>query len=213
MDNNIISALRENYSKAELLEYLVDENPIQQFRKWFTEAINSNLAEPNAMTLSTTDGLQPDSRVVLLKQIDDDGFVFFTNYYSHKGQQIEKNNLVAINFLWLELERQVRISGIAEKISEKQSADYFYSRPVGSQLGAIVSNQSSEIDSRATLEEKMKDAIEYYKTNPIVKPENWGGYLVKPSQIEFWQGRSSRLHDRICYKKEADVWTIKRLEP
>jgi len=205
---------RKTYDKASLSLANAADNPFLQFDLWYKEAADLGGFEANAMVISTASlkGL-PSSRVVLLKQIDDDGFVFFTNYDSHKGQQIEKNNLVAINFLWLELERQVRISGIAEKISEKQSADYFYSRPVGSQLGAIVSNQSSEIDSRATLEEKMKDAIEYYKTNPIVKPENWGGYLVKPSQIEFWQGRSSRLHDRICYKKEADVWTIKRLEP
>lgn len=211
--NSIIAALRKNYSSAELLEQDLEKNPIEQFKKWFKNALDSEITEPNAFCLSTVQNLEPQSRIVLLKSIHDNGFVFFTNYNSDKGQQITQNSNVAMNFVWLELERQVRINGIAEKISDKESDDYFYSRPIESQIGAIVSAQSSEIESREVLEKAMTSALEKYKTEQPKRPENWGGYLIKPHKIEFWQGRNSRLHDRICYEKINSEWLFKRLSP
>lgn len=207
--------LRESYNNEPLDEHSVHPNPFDQFKNWFQEAINAELPEPNAMVLSTVDLLsQPQSRAVLLKGVEKENFIFFTNYNSHKGIEIENNPNVSLNFLWLELERQIRISGTATKVSIEASDEYFYSRPIGSQIGAHVSSQSKEIDNRRTLEDKLVELTEFYKKNPITRPENWGGYKIDPQSIEFWKGRPNRLHDRIIYKKDKNNnWQITRLSP
>ncbi|MCC6818617.1 MAG: pyridoxamine 5'-phosphate oxidase [Bacteroidia bacterium] len=211
--NEEIAALRSDYRKSELLEHDVDPNPIHQFRIWFDNAMNAEIAEPNAMCLCTVHLNQPDSRIVLLKAIKDEGFVFFTNYHSSKGLQIEANPQVALNIVWLELERQVRVEGVAHKISEEESDHYFYSRPFESQVGAIVSAQSEQLSSREDLELAMQTALEKYKSIKPVRPKHWGGYIVVPTEIEFWQGRTSRLHDRLQYRLINGVWNIVRLFP
>ncbi len=208
-----IHHLREEYTKEKLDENLVPKNPFQLFHQWFSEALNSKLPEPNAMILASIKENQPEIRTVLLKEYNENGFVFFTNYNSNKGIQISKNNNVSILFLWLELERQIRINGVSNKLDEEASNSYFLSRPIGSQIGAIISPQSQVIESREYLENKMAEATEFYKNNSIQKPENWGGYIIKPTNFEFWQGRSNRLHDRINYKNEKENWFINRLAP
>lgn len=209
-----LAQLRRDYKHAELLESSIDVNPLEQFKKWFKEALEAQVIEPNAMCLSTAMGDLPHSRIVLLKGLESNGFVFFTNYLSHKGEHILKNPNVALNFLWLELERQVRISGQAYPISAADSDAYFYSRPFESQVGAVVSHQSQVIPSRDALEQAMTLALQTYTPETIKRPEHWGGYLVLPTRIEFWQGRSSRLHDRIVYDKQSEnTWTISRLSP
>lgn len=211
--NDDIAALRMDYRKAELLEKDVDPNPIHQFRIWFDNAMMAEIPEPNAMCLSTVYGDKPDSRIVLLKAIKEEGFVFFTNYHSSKGIQIEANPNVALNIVWLDLERQVRINGIVSKISAEESDHYFYSRPLESQIGAIVSTQSERLSSREALEQAMAEATEKYKNEAPVRPAHWGGYIVQPTEIEFWQGRTSRLHDRLQYQLINGHWEIVRLYP
>lgn len=219
MDKQAVAAMRRDYSQRALDETGVDTSPMKQFELWFEESVNNDLLEPNAFTLSTVgeDG-KPYSRVVLMKSYDQNGIVFFTNYESNKAKQLEANPYVAINFLWLEMERQLRIQGIVERISKLESLNYFISRPQGSQLGAWVSPQSSIISSRAILEEKWEQMKRKFKDGKIPLPDNWGGYRIKPNYFEFWQGRSSRLHDRIVYSKDgtnndASSWNIKRLAP
>lgn len=211
--NEQIAALRKDYRHSELLESEVDADPIMLFHKWFKQAIEAEITEPNAMCLSTVAEGKPESRIVLLKGIEHHGFVFYTNYNSNKGQQIENNPNVHLNFAWLELERQIRISGTAHKISEAESDLYFASRPFESRVGAIVSAQSQAIESREALEKSMSDALAKYEgTNPP-RPQHWGGYSVIPDSIEFWQGRTGRLHDRLLYTKKDQVWKISRLCP
>lgn len=209
-----IAALRENYSKGSLDVQDVNISPIEQFQKWFHEAIESKLPEPNAMVLSTVsvDG-KPSARVVLLKGVDT-GFTFFTNYLSRKGAELGENPNACITFFWVELERQVRIEGMIEKVSADESDRYFHSRPSGSQIGAWVSNQSMVIGNREVLEEREQYLKAKFGDNPIPRPPHWGGYRLIPNYIEFWQGRPSRLHDRIAYTKlEEDTWKIERLSP
>lgn len=214
MNKEQLQKLREDYSKHTLDESDVDQDPIKQFEKWMEEAINSELPEPNAMTLSTVDiSNKPHSRVVLLKGIEDEHFVFYTNYGSSKGSEMENNPNVALCFSWLELERQVRIEGTAEKLPRQESEAYFKQRPYKSQLGAMASNQSAEVPNREFLEKKFSELEEEYSEGEVPMPENWGGYKVKPEAIEFWQGRRSRLHDRIKYEQIAEKWMIKRLSP
>jgi len=209
-----LAQLRRDYKQAELLENSIHADPLQQFKDWFQEALEAEVLEPNAMCLSTVLDQKPHSRVVLLKGLESNGFVFFTNYDSHKGQQLLQNPNVALNFLWLELERQVRINGKATPISAQDSDAYFYSRPFESQVGAIVSQQSHVLASREELEQAMSLALQTYSPETIKRPEHWGGYLVVPESIEFWQGRSSRLHDRLHYELQADQsWKISRLSP
>ena len=214
MDKNLHD-YRKSYEKGSLTEDTVLENPLEQFAAWFVDAEKTTtVEEPNAMTLSTVDtqGV-PKARVVLLKEFTQEGFVFYTNYTSGKGQAIAQNNKVCISFFWPSLERQIIITGIAVKISEEKSIAYFNKRPRESQLGAVVSDQSTSIDSREALEEKLLDLEKQYQTKPIVKPAHWGGYLIQPTSYEFWQGRSSRLHDRIKYTKINNSWNIGRLQP
>ncbi|MEP2446724.1 MAG: pyridoxamine 5'-phosphate oxidase [Balneola sp.] len=214
MDNKHIQKLREDYSLSTLDVNDVHADPIQQFKIWLDESLKAMLPEPNAMTLSTVDSDQkPHSRIVLLKGIEKDGFIFYTNYKSDKGRDIESNPNVSICFLWKELERQVRIEGVAKKISSEASEEYFVSRPVKSQIGALASEQSSVIENRTILEEKFEALTKLYSTGHVPMPDHWGGYVVEPTSIEFWQGRRSRLHDRIKYEKEKKNWIIKRLAP
>ena len=210
-----LNALREEYTRDGLSREDLNPTPAQQFTKWFEQAQDMQIAEPNAMSLATVspEG-QPSLRTVLLKYYDDYGFVFFTNYTSNKAKHIEHNPKVALMFLWLGLERQVIIRGEAEKISKAETMKYFLSRPHGSQLGAWCSHQSSVITGRKMLELKLDEMKRKFKQGEVPVPSFWGGYRVKPDQIEFWQGRPSRLHDRFCYSRtENSTWDIERLAP
>ena len=209
-----IADIRYDYQLQSLNREDVAANPFDQFDKWWNDAVNSEIYEVNAMTLATAtkDG-KPSARIVLLKDYDEKGFVFFTNYNSHKGSELAENPFAALVFFWKELERQVRIEGSIEKVSSQESDDYFYSRPTGSRIGAWASPQSTVIENRNLLEENVKIFSEKFGEE-IPRPTHWGGYRVIPNVIEFWQGRSSRMHDRICYRKELDGnWVIERLAP
>ncbi|MFT4736128.1 MAG: pyridoxamine 5'-phosphate oxidase [Cyclobacteriaceae bacterium] len=209
-----VADLRRDYQQAELTESSVFTSPFKQFEKWFEEAVKADLLEPNAMALSTvnTEG-EPSQRTVLLKAYDDKGLVFYTNYTSRKAQQIELNHNVSTLFPWYTLERQVIIQGVAEKVSTKESLSYFLSRPHGSQLGAWVSHQSKVISSRSILEMKLQEIKEKFQEGKVPLPDFWGGYRIKPTSFEFWQGRSSRLHDRILYQLDNNQWSVNRLAP
>jgi pyridoxamine 5'-phosphate oxidase len=206
--------MRREYKQNELDEISVDETPFTQFQKWFQEVLNAQVLEPNAMILATSslDNI-PNIRAVLLKIFDEKGFVFFTNYQSDKAKEIEQNPNVALEFLWLDLERQVRIIGKCEKISYAESFAYFTKRSRGSQIGAWASHQSSIISSRDLLSMALLKMKEKFKNGEIPLPDFWGGYRVVPSKVEFWQGRESRLHDRILYTRNGDKWEISRLAP
>lgn len=209
-----IANIRKDYTLKSLDITDVSENPTTQFKKWFDEALNANVLEVNAMTLATVQNNEPNARILLLKGISKKGFTFFTNYQSTKGQEIKQNNHASMVFFWKELERQVRIQGVLEKVSREESMEYFFSRPRASQIGAWVSNQSKIIESREVLENRVKELEEKFKNKEVDYPEHWGGYLLKPTKIEFWQGRSSRLHDRVLYTCENDnSWKIERLSP
>ncbi|HMI01166.1 MAG TPA: pyridoxamine 5'-phosphate oxidase [Pedobacter sp.] len=209
-----IQNLRQDYLAAELAEQDVDHNPIVQFQNWFKNAIDAQLYEPNVMTLATSDRFgRPSARIVLLKGVDNDGFVFFTNYESSKGQHLLENPQAALVFFWAELQRQVRVEGVVSKVAEEVSDAYFHSRPAGSQIGALASPQSKIISDRSLLDNKVTELTAQYASQEIPRPLNWGGYLVEPTKIEFWQGRSSRLHDRIVYDLIDGSWIINRLAP
>jgi pyridoxamine 5'-phosphate oxidase len=214
LNKEALQNLRQDYRSAELLQQDVDQNPIMQFKKWFTDALEAQLYEPNVMTLATSDPYgKPSARIVLLKGFDEHGFNFYTNYDSKKGRELQENPQAALVFFWAELERQVRIEGMVSKLDPEVSEDYFHSRPKGSQIGAIASPQSEVIASRETLEQKVVELQQQYADTEVPRPEHWGGYLLEPQQIEFWQGRPSRLHDRICYTLVDGVWIINRLAP
>ena len=209
-----IADIRRDYKLKSLIENEVAEDAISQFTNWWNEALDSNIDEVNAMTLATAskEGL-PSARIVLLKDYTEKGFVFFTNYHSNKGKDIAENNHATLLFFWRELERQVNIFGTIEKISDEENDEYFYSRPVGSRIGAWSSPQSSVINDRQVLEDNATRFATQFGDN-VPRPANWGGYLVKPSKIEFWQGRPSRLHDRLLYTlTENGSWKIERLAP
>ena len=211
-----LSNYRKSYEKSELLENQIPEDPINLFHKWFYEAEDLNAAEEVNAMIVTTIGLDgfPKARVVLLKKFNEEGFIFYTNYNSEKGKAIIQNPNICISFFWPILERQVIIKGIAEKTANIISDNYFDSRPEGSKLGAIVSNQSEVIPSRNFLDEKLKELENELSGSEIKRPENWGGFLVRPVEVEFWQGRANRLHDRIRYKLNEDYsWKIERLSP
>lgn len=210
-----LSAIRKEYRLHSLLESDVDSNPVKQFEKWWQQAIESGIEEPNAMTLATcTHDGKPSARIVLLKEIKENGFVFFTNYESKKGRELHENPFASLVFFWKELERQVRIDGTIEKIPAKESDDYFSSRPIESRIGAWSSSQSQVIKNREVLDHNVSFFTEKFKDQPIPRPENWGGYILFPSLVEFWQGRPGRLHDRIQFiSNEKDSWLIERLSP
>ena len=214
LNKNNLHDLRQEYRTAQLSKNEVESDPILQFGKWFSAAVAAQLYEPNVMTLATADRFgKPSARNVLLKEFDENGFVFYTNYDSKKGQDLIENPQAALVFFWAELERQVRIEGVVSKVDPETSAAYFHSRPAGSQIGAMASPQSRVIESRGSLEEKVSDLTEIYGGKEIPYPTHWGGYLIEPMQIEFWQGRPSRLHDRIVYNLVDGSWIINRLAP
>ncbi|CAG9190680.1 Pyridoxine/pyridoxamine 5'-phosphate oxidase [Paraburkholderia tropica] len=210
-----LADLRKNYSLGSLDAADVDPDPIRQFQTWFAQALDAKLPEPNAMTVATVDAQgRPAARILLIKGVDERGFVFFTNYESRKGRELGANPHAALLFHWIELERQVRIEGAVEKTSDAESEAYFQSRPLGSRIGAWASEQSAVIESREQLEAREREISAQYGEQPP-RPPHWGGYRVVPTAIEFWQGRPSRLHDRIRYVRDsaADAWRIERLAP
>ena len=210
-----LSALRYEYAAQGLRRADLDPDPLKQFGIWFTAALEAGISDVNAMSIATaTSQGKPTVRMVLLKTFDNDGFVFFTNYESEKGRQLEANPQAAIGFYWVEVARQIRIEGAVEKVSREESARYFHSRPVGSQLGAWVSRQSEVVDARRVLDARLAEMTERFQGQEIPLPPHWGGYLVSPVKIEFWQGRANRLHDRFRYtKQEGGSWFIERLAP
>ncbi len=214
--------MRQSYKLGRLEEKDIAADPLVQFRTWLAEAIQGSPAqgplpdwvEANAMTLSTSDGQgRVSSRIVLLKGLEDDQFWFYTNYQSHKAGQIRSNPNVSLCFLWPHVQRQVRIEGTAAQASREQSVRYFRSRPRDSQLGALVSQQSTVVDSRGVLEKRLEELKNRYADKEIPCPDDWGGYRVSPSRFEFWQGRDSRLHDRLCYRQQGSQWIVERLCP
>ncbi|HQZ44618.1 MAG TPA: pyridoxamine 5'-phosphate oxidase [Usitatibacteraceae bacterium] len=208
-----IADLRNDYALRRLDETDVDADPFKQFHAWLAEAIEAQVPEPTAMTLATVDAPgRPSARIMLLKALDERGFVFYTNFESRKGAALASRPLAALTFFWKELERQVRIEGAVEKVSAAEADEYFASRPLGSRIGAWASTQSATIESRAWLEARVKAAEVQYGDRPP-RPPHWGGYRVIPAWLEFWQGRQSRLHDRIAYAKSDDGWKITRLSP
>ena len=214
MSTKSIADLRQNYTLKNLEVKDLNPDPTEQFRTWLEEAIEAVLLEPNAMTLATVNGRgQPSARVVLLKGLDERGFVFYSNYESSKARDMAENANVALVFNWLGLERQVRIQGEVSKVSREESLAYFKSRPHASQLGAWASHQSRVIEGREVLEERLAELQEEYEEGQVPLPEFWGGYVVRPVAVEFWQGRPSRLHDRFLYTQEGVAWKIERLSP
>lgn len=213
-----LAQMREDYRRQSLNETDLAPDPFSQFQHWFNEAVNAQLPEPNAMVLATVNAAgQPAARVVLMKELSEQGVVFFSNYHSRKGHELAANPQVALLFYWAQLERQVRIEGWAEPLGPEASAAYFQQRPRGSQIGALASPQSQVIPDRKSLEEKFAELEMTYADQPIPCPEHWGGYRVQPVYFEFWQGRSSRLHDRLVYKLDAKpeppIWVTQRLAP
>ena len=209
-----LAALRRDYALATLDERDVDADPIRQFERWFADAAAARVPEPNAMTLSTAtrDGV-PSARIVLLKGVDANGFAFYTDYRSRKGAELAENPLAALTFLWKEIERQVRITGSVSRVSTQESDAYFRTRPLGSRLGAWASHQSAVLASREELEARVQDVIGRFPDGDVPLPPHWGGFRVVPDEIEFWQGRPDRLHDRLLYRRGERGWEISRLSP
>ena len=209
-----LARLRRDYTRAGLNEPDADPNPVEQFRRWFDEALAADLHEPNAMTLATAtpDG-RPSARIVLLKGFDERGFVFYTSYEGRKSRELEANPLCALVFYWGELERQVRVEGRASRLPGDESDAYFEARPRGSQLGAWASEQSRPVSDRGVLEERLRELESRYDGREVPRPPFWGGWRVEPRAMEFWQGRENRLHDRLRYRRAGDLWERERLQP
>jgi pyridoxamine 5'-phosphate oxidase len=208
-----IADLRQEYMRAGLSEAQANPDPLRQFERWFEDALRAKLPLPNAMTLATvTPSGAPSARIVLLKGVERGGFVFFTNYLSRKGRELERSAKACLLFLWSDLERQVRIDGAVEKVTAAESDTYFATRPLGARLSAWASAQSAPVPSRATLEKALEESRARHGEKPA-RPPHWGGYRVMPQEIEFWQGRADRLHDRLVYRKQDDSWAIERISP
>ncbi len=206
--------IRRNYGKHELLENDIAAHPFNQFEFWFNEALDNDFYDPNAMTLATALNNKPAARILLLKGLTEKGFVFFSNYLSRKGKELAANPNGALLFFWDKLERQVRVEGIIEKISAAESDEYFHTRPKESRIGAWASPQSNIIESRSLLDDNVaRLSRQYANTDKVPRPEHWGGYILIPDYLEFWQGRANRLHDRIAYRLENNKWKISRLAP
>lgn len=211
---NFLNTIRRDFADKPLNEDSIAENPYKQFETWFEEAVNAQLLDPYAMSIATVDYEgQPSTRIVYLRGISEEGFKFYTNYKSQKGDDLLENNKVALNFFWGELERQIRIEGEVQKLSKEESDAYFASRPRESQIGAWASNQSETIANRKELEDKVAYYEEHYKDMDVPRPAHWGGYVVLSNKIEFWQGRPNRLHDRIIFTKDTVEWKISRVSP
>jgi pyridoxamine 5'-phosphate oxidase len=210
-----LTDLRREYASRALDEADADADPIRQFARWFDDALKSQLIDVNAMTLATASAAgEPSARTVLLKSADEDGFIFYTNYESAKGRDLAENPRAALLMFWAELERQVRINGSVTKTTAAESETYFHSRPIESQIGAAASDQSRPVHHRSVLEQRYAELAAKYQNAAVPRPSNWGGYRVRPDTIEFWQGRKSRLHDRLLYTRQADgSWTRTRLSP
>jgi pyridoxamine 5'-phosphate oxidase len=211
-----LAGLGRGHADVGLVERDLDRSPFRQFHRWMGDALAADLVLPNAMTLATaTPDAMPSARMVLLKGLDEHGFVFFTNYESRKGRELDTNPRAALVFHWSQLERQVRVVGEVERVTPEESAEYFETRPMGSKLGAWASRQSEVIDDRLELEQRVSELADEYRDHPVPLPPHWGGYRIIPTEIEFWQGRSDRLHDRFCYRRSSvgEVWTIVRLSP
>lgn len=212
--NEKVKHLRQEYAHSTLDDGAIELNPFYQFKKWFEEALSAELPEPHAMNLATvSENGRPSSRIVLLRNFDTSGFDFFTNYESKKGSDLLKNPQVALNFFWQQIERQIRIEGKIEKLSQEESDAYFLSRPTASQIGAWASAQSKPIANRSELEKQVDTNSKKFANQPIQRPAYWGGYKIVPDYFEFWQGRPSRLHDRIAYSLQNKEWKVSRLNP
>lgn len=211
--NEFLGSHRKQFEKGELLEENTPDNPFPLFENWLNNAIKAELLEPYAMTLSTVVDNKPNSRIVYVRELYQEGMVFFTNYLSQKGLELEQNNHASLLFFWPEVERQIRIHGKVEKAPQHISDDYFNMRPRNSQIGTYASEQSRIIESRKVLDERMVKFGQQFKEHKIPRPENWGGYVFYPNYYEFWQGRPSRLHDRICYDKQGGTWKKYRIAP
>jgi len=208
-----IADLRQEYMRAGLSEAQADADPLRQFERWFEDALRAKLPLPNAMTLATvTAAGAPSARIVLLKGVEQGGFVFYTNYLSRKGRELDRSARACLLLLWSDLERQVRIDGVVQKVTSAESDAYYATRPLGARLSAWASSQSEKVDSRRVLETSMEDTKRRYGETPP-RPPHWGGYRVVPQEIEFWQGRADRLHDRLVYRRHGDSWVIERLSP
>ena len=208
-----IADLRQEYMRAGLSEAQADADPLRQFERWFDDALRAKLPLPNAMTLATVSAAgAPSARIVLLKGVERGGFVFYTNYLSRKGRELDKSARACLLLLWSDLERQVRIDGVVQKVTPAESDAYYATRPLGARLSAWASSQSEKVDSRRVLETSMEDTKRRYGETPP-RPPHWGGYRVVPQEIEFWQGRADRLHDRLVYRRHGDSWVIERLSP
>jgi pyridoxamine 5'-phosphate oxidase len=211
---NYLNEIRRDFSGKPLTEDSVHEDPVEQYGIWFEEAVDAQLLDPYAMSLTTVSAEgQPSTRVVYMRGIKSEGFVFYSNYNSDKGSDLDANNKVALNFFWGELERQIRVEGVAEKLSEDESDAYFNQRPRESQIGAWASSQSEEIADRKQLEDQVVFYTNKFEGMEVPRPAHWGGYVVKPTKVEFWQGRPSRLHDRIIYTKKGNAWNQSRISP
>lgn len=209
-----LAALRESYTRAGLTEAEAELDPFALFSRWFEEAVTARVPEPNAMTLATVgEGGQPSARIVLLKELDAEGFVFYTNYESRKGRDLAAFPHAALVFWWVALERQIRVEGAAERVSAEVSDAYFAARPRGSQLGAWASEQSRRVENREALAARLAELEAQFANREVPRPPHWGGYRVRPTRLEFWQGRPSRLHDRLVYIREEDTWRRERLAP
>ena len=209
-----IESHRKHYERSELTEDVIDPNPVAQLRAWLSEAFDDGCLEPNAMNVATVDaGGQPSARIVLLRGLDERGLVFYTSYFSRKGRELAENPRVAATFYWPLLERQVRIEGTVQQVSDDESDAYFESRPRGHRLSAWASEQSEPIDRRETLDERVAHFDQRFEGDDVPRPHSWGGYLIVPKVFEFWQGRPNRMHDRLQYRREGRAWKIRRLQP
>jgi pyridoxamine 5'-phosphate oxidase len=213
MDEIDLEHMRRSYERTELHEELVARDPVEQLRHWLEDAVRADVSEPNAMCLCTALDGKPSARMVLLRRLDSSGLVFFTSYFSRKGRELQANPHAAVVFYWPQLERQVRVEGDVHQIPEEESDEYFASRPRGHQLGAWASEQSETVENRELLDQRMRDYEERFEGEAVPRPHSWGGYAIVPQRIEFWQGRPSRMHDRLEFLRGQGGWTMRRLQP